>query len=65
MPVGGAAALWEITGLRERIAVANSLIPLLRPKVVAVIGASRDPASIGNIIFTNILTAKFSGELRR
>lgn len=63
LPVGGAAALWEIAGLRERIAVANSLIPLLRPKAVAVIGASRDPASIGNIIFTNILTADFKGEI--
>jgi acetate---CoA ligase (ADP-forming) len=63
LPVGGAAALWEIAGLRERIAVANSLVPLLRPKAVAVIGASRDPASIGNIIFTNISTANFSGEV--
>ncbi len=63
LPVGGAAALWEIAGLRERIAIANSLIPLLRPKAVAVIGASRDPASIGNIIFTNISTAEFKGEI--
>ncbi len=63
LPVGGAAALWEIAGLRERIAIANSLIPLLRPKAVAVIGASRDPASIGNIIFTNIATADFAGEI--
>jgi acyl-CoA synthetase (NDP forming)/RimJ/RimL family protein N-acetyltransferase len=63
LPVGGAAALWEITGLRERIAVANSLIPLLRPKVVAVIGASRDSSSIGNIIFKNILSAGFNGTI--
>ncbi len=63
LPVGSAAALWEITGLRERIAVANSLIPLLRPEVVAVIGASRDPSSIGNIIFKNILSAQFAGTI--
>lgn len=63
LPVGGAAALWEIAGLRERIAVANSLIPLLRPKAVAIIGASRDPESIGNIIFTNILSAEFTGKI--
>ncbi len=63
LPVGSAAALWEITGLRERIAVANSLIPLLRPQVVAVIGASRDPSSIGNIIFKNILSAHFTGTI--
>ncbi len=63
LPVGGAAALWEIAGLRERVAVANSLIPLLRPKAVAIIGASRDPESIGNIIFTNILSAEFAGKI--
>jgi acyl-CoA synthetase (NDP forming)/RimJ/RimL family protein N-acetyltransferase len=63
IPVGSAAALWEMTGLRERIAVANSLIPLLRPRAVAVIGASRDPASIGNIIFKNILSAHFTGTI--
>ncbi len=63
LPVGSAAALWEIAGLRDRIAVANSLIPLLRPRVVAVIGASRDPSSIGNIIFKNILSAHFTGTI--
>lgn len=63
IPVGSAAALWEIAGLRERIAVANSLVPLLRPKVIAVIGASRDSTTIGNIIFKNILTADFTGKV--
>ncbi len=63
LPVGSAAALWEIAGLRERIAVANSLVPLLRPEVVAVIGASRDSSSIGNIIFRNILSAHFTGTI--
>jgi len=63
LPVGSADALWEIAGLRERIAVAHSLIPLLRPKVVAVIGASRDSSSIGNIIFSNILLAEFTGKI--
>jgi acyl-CoA synthetase (NDP forming)/RimJ/RimL family protein N-acetyltransferase len=61
LPVNGAAGLWERTDLRERIAVANSLIPLLRPKVVAVLGASRDSSSVGNIIFRNILSANYSG----
>ncbi|HEY6906399.1 MAG TPA: GNAT family N-acetyltransferase, partial [Ignavibacteriaceae bacterium] len=61
LPVGGAAALWDRTGLRERIAVANSLIPLLRPRAVAVIGASKDESSIGNIMFRNILSAGFNG----
>ncbi len=63
LPVNRAAALWERAGLREHIAVANSLIPLLRPKVVAVIGASRDETSIGYMIFHNILTNGFKGTL--
>jgi len=61
LPVNGAAALWEMADLREKIAVANSLVPLLRPKVIAVVGASRDSSSIGNMIFRNILTANFNG----
>ncbi|MBU0472832.1 MAG: GNAT family N-acetyltransferase [Bacteroidetes bacterium] len=60
-PVDGAAALWKRTSLRERIAVANSLFPLLRPKTIAVIGAEKDPSSIGNIIFKNILSGNFTG----
>ncbi len=61
LPVNGAAALWEIADLREKIAVANSLVPLLKPKVIAVVGASRDPSSIGNMVFRNILSANFNG----
>jgi acetate---CoA ligase (ADP-forming) len=61
LPVNGAAALWERADLREKIAVANSLVPLLRPKVIAVVGASRDSSSIGNMVFRNILTANFNG----
>ena len=61
LPVNGAAALWERADLREKIAVANSLIPLLQPKVIAVVGASRDSSSIGNMVFRNILAANFNG----
>ncbi len=61
LPVNGASALWELADLREKIAVANSLVPLLRPKVIAVVGASRDTSSIGNIVFRNILAANFDG----
>jgi acyl-CoA synthetase (NDP forming)/RimJ/RimL family protein N-acetyltransferase len=61
LPVSGAAALWEKADLREKFAVANSLIPLLRPKAIAVAGASRDSSSIGNMIFRNILSANFNG----
>lgn len=60
-PVGGAAALREWAEVRDRISSANSLIPLLRPKTVAVIGASRDPDSVGSMIFRNIVRANFRG----
>ncbi len=60
-PVRGAAAVRERGELRERIAVANSLGPLLRPRVVAVAGASRDARGIGNMIFRHILHAGFPG----
>ncbi|MEJ2420921.1 MAG: GNAT family N-acetyltransferase [Acidobacteriota bacterium] len=60
-PVSGAAALRERADLRDRIAAANSLVPLLRPKTVAVVGASREPSSIGSLIFRYILGGRFRG----
>lgn len=61
LPVDGAVALRERGELRERVAAANSLVPLLRPKVVAVVGASRDPQAIGHMVFRNILQGRFAG----
>jgi acyl-CoA synthetase (NDP forming)/GNAT superfamily N-acetyltransferase len=60
-PVRGAAVLRERGELRERIAAANSVMPLLRPSRVAVVGASRDPASLGSMIFRHMLNANFRG----
>ena len=60
-PVGGLSHVRERTELRERIATANSLAPLLRPRTVAVIGASRDPAAIGTLIFRAIVRSNFGG----
>lgn len=60
-PVDGASSLWKRTALRERIAVANSLAPLLKPRTIAVIGANKESTSIGNMIFRNLLSANFSG----
>ena len=61
LPVAGAAAQRERAELRDRIAVANSLAPVLRPRVVAVVGASREPAAIGNMVFRHLLAAGFTG----
>lgn len=62
-PVGGSAAAWERAELRERIATANSLVPLLRPRSVAVVGASRDPDSVGGMVFRYALAAGFTGTI--
>jgi acyl-CoA synthetase (NDP forming)/GNAT superfamily N-acetyltransferase len=60
-PVSGLASLRERVELRDRIATANSLVPLLQPRAVAVVGASRDPAAIGSMIFRSILRGNFTG----
>jgi acyl-CoA synthetase (NDP forming) len=60
-PVGGPASLRERVELRDRVAAANSLLPFFRPRSVAVIGASRDPAAIGSLVFRAILRGNFAG----
>jgi acyl-CoA synthetase (NDP forming)/GNAT superfamily N-acetyltransferase len=60
-PIGGMASIRERAELRERIAAANSLLPLLQPRTVAVVGASRDPDAIGSMIFRAILRGNFAG----
>jgi acetyl coenzyme A synthetase (ADP forming)-like protein len=46
---------------RERIATVNSLRSLLYPRSVAVIGASREPGTIGQLLFRCIMQNRFSG----
>jgi acetyl coenzyme A synthetase (ADP forming)-like protein len=48
---------------RDQIAVAASLHPLLEPASVAVIGASRDAASIGRRVLRALVEAKFAGRI--
>ncbi|MBV8359061.1 MAG: GNAT family N-acetyltransferase, partial [Deltaproteobacteria bacterium] len=48
---------------REREAVANSVAWILRPKSVAVIGASRERTKIGGAIFANLRDGGFNGAL--
>lgn len=49
--------------LREKRAVAASLLPMFFPRSVAVIGASTDEGSIGARLFSNLITTGFSGAL--
>ncbi len=46
---------------RERVATAASLRPLLRPRSVAVVGASRNPAAIGHRLLRLLLQGGFIG----
>jgi len=46
---------------RDRSAAAASLAPMLEPSAVAVIGASRDPGSLGRRVFDALRAGNFSG----
>jgi acetate---CoA ligase (ADP-forming) len=46
---------------RDRISIVASLEPILRPKAVAIIGAARNPGTLGNLLIRCILQSGFSG----
>jgi len=48
---------------REHTAVRRSLLPLLEPRSVAVIGANRGPLTIGHEIVANLLRGGFRGSV--
>ena len=48
---------------REKVAVAESVMPIFHPTSIAVIGASRNPQSIGGRLFKNLMSAGFVGPL--
>ncbi len=60
-PVSGNAAIRDRADLRDRIAAANSLNPLLKPGSIAVVGASRDSRAAGSLVFRHILESNFTG----
>jgi len=47
--------------LRERVATVASLLPLFRPRGVAVVGASRDPESVGYKVLEHLVLGRFQG----
>ena len=49
--------------LRDRLATAESLRPFFRPSAVAVVGASRDPASIGGRVIASLVAHGFQGPI--
>ncbi|MDE3078329.1 MAG: CoA-binding protein, partial [Chloroflexota bacterium] len=46
---------------RRHVAAEASLQPLFRPRSIAVVGASRQPGSVGHLIFQNLLAGDFAG----
>lgn len=48
---------------REQRAEARSIARLLTPRSVAVVGASRDPAKIGNAVLRNLVRADLAGDI--
>lgn len=46
---------------QDRVAAVNALTHVFRPESIAVIGASRDPATIGGLVFANLLRGGFDG----
>ncbi len=48
---------------RDRAATCANLMPLLRPRSVAVVGASSRPRTVGGAVLSNLLQAQFQGEI--
>jgi acetyl coenzyme A synthetase (ADP forming)-like protein len=61
LSVTPSAASVERLEVRDRIATAASLRPFFRPNAVAVVGASRDPSSIGYRILEALIKNRFQG----
>ena len=51
----------ELIDQRDQRAVARSIRRLLHPKSIAVIGASRDPGTVGHELVRHLLDAEFAG----
>jgi acetyl coenzyme A synthetase (ADP forming)-like protein len=60
-PTTEAPFLGRADEIDEQRAIAASLMPVFYPSAVAVIGASRDPLSIGGRLFTNLINGDFTG----
>jgi acyl-CoA synthetase (NDP forming) len=45
------------------LTISNELEPLFNPKVVACIGASRDPISVSGFVLRNIVDGGFGGKV--
>ncbi len=62
-PTAETPAFLEAHDRREREASAESVRPILEPRAVALIGASREPGTIGAALLENIRRAGFRGPI--
>ncbi|MBE9501660.1 MAG: GNAT family N-acetyltransferase [Chloroflexi bacterium] len=62
-PIAPTPVVEEKSAEREKVATITSLRAFLKPRSIAVIGASRRQGSIGNKLFRNILHQGFTGVL--
>ena len=60
-PIAETREAMEAMAERERRASVQSMAPLLRPRSIAVIGASRRPGSMGHEILRRLLLHEFTG----
>lgn len=60
-PIAQTEEALEAMGERERKSSVESMTPILRPRSIAVIGASRKPGSIGHVLLRNLLLNEFAG----
>ncbi len=60
-PIAETPAAIDAMAERERRSTVESMTPLLRPRSIAVVGASRRPGSIGHEILRNLLANEFVG----
>ncbi|HLT57942.1 MAG: GNAT family N-acetyltransferase [Limnochordales bacterium] len=61
LPLAPTEASVQRMEARDRIATRASLYPFFHPRSVAVIGASRDPASIGYQVLANLILSHYQG----
>lgn len=60
-PIAQTPEAMDAMAERERRSSVQSMTPLLRPRSIAVIGASRKPGSIGHEVLRNLLVGEFAG----
>ena len=53
----------EVQRTREQAAEARSVANVLRPRSVALVGASADPAKIGHVLLVHLLRGEFTGPI--